>query len=40
MHTPLFKLALPPARSPALCALRPGSLGDIARFYLSEWFDE
>lgn len=25
---------------PALHALRPGTYGNIARFYLSEWFDE
>lgn len=26
--------------APALCALSPGTSGDVARFYLSEWFDE
>ncbi len=37
MYTPLFKA---PILSPPLCVLRPGSHGDIAQFYLSEWFDE
>ena len=35
--------AIMPSRrliSTALHALRPGTQGTIARFYLSEWFDE